>query len=98
VSQADGATLQNLLRFRSRIHSGVNVRFGPSAVRRAGADEANRVFIFAPSPVQPGSSISHWDVSAYPNLLMEPFDTADTDLSVKPPGDLTLPALQQMGW
>ena len=98
VSQADGAKLQNLLRFRSRIHSGVNVRFGPSAVRRAGADEANRVFIFAPSPVQPGSSISHWDVSAYPNLLMEPFDTADTDLSVKPPGDLTLPALQQMGW
>lgn len=98
VSQSDGAALQNLLRFRSRTRSGVMVRLGDSPQRRAGADEANRVFIFSPSPVQPGSSISHWDVSAFPNLLMEPFDTIDTDFSLKPPGDLTLTALQQLGW
>jgi hypothetical protein len=98
VTQADGAMLQNLLRFRSRTNSGVNVRLGLSAEHLAGADDANRVYIYAPSPVQPGSSISHWDVSAYPNLLMEPNDTPDTDLSVKPPGDLTLPALHDIGW
>ncbi len=31
--------------------------------------------IYSPSPLQQGSSISHWDVSATPNLLMEPFAT-----------------------
>jgi hypothetical protein len=31
-----------------------------------------RVRIYAPSPFEPGSSISHWDTSLFPNQLMEP--------------------------
>jgi hypothetical protein len=98
VTLADGNALRNRLLHRSRTNSGVFVRLGNSATLRAGADALNRVVMYAPNPVQPGSSISHYDVSAFPNLLMEPFDTPDTDLSVKPPGDLTLPALNQLGW
>jgi hypothetical protein len=38
----------------------------------AGADADDHVKLNAPNPVQPGSSISHWDPTATPNLLMEP--------------------------
>lgn len=31
--------------------------------------------IFAPNPIQSGSSISHWDTTSFPNLLMEPSAT-----------------------
>lgn len=34
----------------------------------------NRVRMYAPRPFRPGSSVSHWDVSAQPDVLMEPFD------------------------
>ncbi len=98
ISRADGDALLPVLQFRSRTNSGVLVRLGQSATFKAGADEQNRPLIYAPSVFNGGSSISHWDVSAFPNLLMEPFDTADNDHSLKPPGDLTLPLLQQLGW
>jgi hypothetical protein len=98
VTPQDANILRNFLRFRSRTSSGVVVRLGQSATRLAGADSANRPIMFAPAPVQPGSSVSHWDVSAFPNLLMEPFDTPETTLSVGPPADLTLPQLLDIGW
>lgn len=34
--------------------------------------ESGRPLLFTPDPVQPGSTIGHWDPSAFPNLLMEP--------------------------
>lgn len=37
-----------------------------------GADNAGRPRLFMPNPVQPGSSGSHYDSAALPNLLMEP--------------------------
>jgi hypothetical protein len=45
-----------------------------------------------------GSSVSHWDVSASPNLLMEPNINDDLTLSVVPPLDLTLTLLKDLGW
>jgi hypothetical protein len=50
--------------------------------------------LYAPNPVEQGSSISHWDTSAMPNLLMEPNLSADLPHTV----DLTLPALRDIGW
>ena len=38
-----------------------------------------RIQIFAPSPVQGGSSIAHWDSDLSPNALMEPADTGDVN-------------------
>jgi hypothetical protein len=50
----------------------------------------------APNPVQPGSSKSHWDPSASPNLLMEPSINSDLD----PTNDLDLSPnlLEDIGW
>jgi hypothetical protein len=47
---------------------------------------------------QSGSSISHWDTSAFHNLPMEPAINADLLHSVKPPQDLTLPMFKDIGW
>lgn len=54
---------------------------------------SGQVLMYAPNPYEPGSSISHWDPSNTPDLLMEPFDTG-THHSL----DLTVPALQDIGW
>jgi hypothetical protein len=62
----------------------------------AGANEDGYVQLYAPDPVQPGSSKSHFDTSATPNLLMEPSITPDlnsaTDL------DLTPALFEDLGW
>jgi hypothetical protein len=50
--------------------------------------------LYAPNPLQGGSSISHWDVSATPNLLMEPFTSHDVSGSV----DLTRDLFEDLGW
>ncbi len=49
--------------------------------------------IFTPSPTQGGSSVSHFDPSAVPNLLMEPADS-EIDETL----DLTLPLFRDIGW
>lgn len=49
--------------------------------------------MYAPDPVEPGSSVSHYDTAVTPNALMEPFITGPTsDL------DLTVPLLTDLGW
>ena len=42
--------------------------------------------------------MSHWDVSAFPNLLMEPNINADLTKALVPPRDLTKPLLTDLGW
>ncbi|HMB51778.1 MAG TPA: PA domain-containing protein [Thermoanaerobaculia bacterium] len=54
------------------------------------------VRIFAPNPVQGGSSGSHWDVTATPNLLMEPF--INSDLRAVDTLDLSPALMQDIGW
>jgi hypothetical protein len=78
--------------------SGVVGRIGLDPFQLAGADQWGRVMLFTPNPFQGGSSVSHWDTSASRNLLMEPFINADLAHSVKPPKDLTLPLLKDIGW
>lgn len=71
---------------------------GTDPSRKAGADLAGRPLLYTPNPLVQGSSVSHWDVSASPNLLMEPNISPDLTLSVTPPYDLTLPLLKDLGW
>jgi len=71
---------------------------GIDPLQLAGADTAGRVMLYTPNPFQPGSSVSHWDTSATRNLLMEPAINDDLTQSVKPPEDLTLPMLTDIGW
>jgi hypothetical protein len=45
------------------------------ALERLGLHDSGFPLLYAPSPVNPGSSVSHWDVTAGPDLLMEPFSS-----------------------
>lgn len=65
---------------------------------RAGADPAGHARLYAPFPVAPGSSISHYDTVAFKNLLMEPAINGDLTHNVKAPDDLTLELLRDVGW
>lgn len=98
ITLADGNTLKNVLRFRSRTKSGLFVNMTVDPNVRAGADANGRVMIFTPNPFQGGSSVSHWDTSAFPNLLMEPSINVDLTHSVTTPQDLTFPMLRDIGW
>jgi len=52
------------------------------------------MLMYAPSPYASGSSVSHWDTSASPNLLMEPSINADLDHTL----DATLELFRDIGW
>lgn len=58
--------------------------------------EQGMVRLYAPAVVSLGSSISHWDVSANPNLLMEPFIT--NTLKAGETLDLTPALFEDLGW
>jgi hypothetical protein len=72
----------------------VNVTLALDPAQLAGADANGRVLLYAPNPYQGGSSISHWDASALPNLLMEPAINSNLSSSV----DLTLAHFTDLGW
>jgi hypothetical protein len=92
VSQADGNTI------KGQLASGVNGTLLLDTAVPSGADSSGRALLFAPNPVQAGSSVSHWDTSAFPNQLMEPLFNADLTHSVTPPQDLTSSLLRDVGW
>lgn len=66
--------------------------------RLAGADGQGRALMNAPNPVQPGSSISHWDPITFRNQLMEPSINGDLTHSVKAPEDLSTAQMTDIGW
>ncbi|MEO5617159.1 MAG: PA domain-containing protein [Candidatus Eisenbacteria bacterium] len=87
LSQTEGNAI------KAQLGSGVTATLRVSNTRLAGADNSNRPFMFAPNPLQSGSSVSHWDVSTSPNLLMEPAINPDlTDV------DLTTFLFEDIGW
>jgi PA domain len=67
-----------------------------STTRLAGADATGKVRLYAPTTVALGSSISHFDTAAEPNLLMEPFITSNLRSSLDV--DLTMALFQDIGW
>lgn len=69
---------------------------GLSSDLLAGADDEGRVRLYAPAAVAPGSSVSHFDTAATPNLLMEPF--INSDLPSATTMDLTAFLLADEGW
>ena len=73
----------------------VNGTLAVDPARIAGADELGRMLLYTPNPLEPGSSMSHWDISATPDLLMEPFASPTVPLGEV---DLTLPHFRDLGW
>ena len=98
ISLEDGTALKAVLATRSRTGSGLFANLGLNLAVRAGTDLAGRVLMYATDPNQPGSSVSHYDISAIPNQLMEPSINQDLPHEVKPPRDLTYPLLRDIGW
>jgi hypothetical protein len=98
ITLGDGTAIKSALKFRSRTRSGVIGTLGVDPSRLAGADANGRVLLFTPNPRQAGSSVSHWDTSAFKNLLMEPAINGDLTHNVTPPDDLTRPFFTDIGW
>jgi hypothetical protein len=92
ISLADGNTI------KAQLGAGVNATLGIDLSVFSGADAFGRALVNAPNPVQPGSSISHWDPVAFRNQLMEPAINADLTHSVTSPEDLTLALMRDVGW
>jgi hypothetical protein len=83
---------------KAQLGSGVTATIGKDLSIRAGADIAGHARLYAPNPVQSGSSVSHFDTVAFRNLLMEPAINPDLTHNVKAPFDLTLEELRDVGW
>jgi hypothetical protein len=65
----------------------VNVTIARDTSIRSGTDRVKHLaMVAALNPVQPGSSISHWDTAGIPNQLMEPSISADLTASVRAAG------------
>jgi hypothetical protein len=102
VTQADGDALKAAVYAGT---SGSRATVGPvvasltvDPVRIAGADVNGNPLLYTPNPLVSGSSVSHWDVTASPNLLMEPNINPDLTTTLTAPIDLTLPLLKDLGW
>ncbi len=89
ISQVDANFL------KAALASGtVNATVGINPNVRLGANPADRALLFAPNPLQQGSSMSHFDTIAFPNALMEPAINADLTHGL----DLTLNEMVDIGW
>jgi|GEM_PF-351360 len=68
--------------------------FGESPQRAGVDDSGTRVLLYTPSALVTASSVSHFDTSAVPSLLMEP----SIEPSVRHDLDLTPAVLSDLGW
>lgn len=81
------------------LNGNVNVTLALDMSILAGTDRVKGLMMVAAlNPVQPGSSISHWDFAATRNQLMEPAINVDLTSSVTPPEDLTASQMTDIGW
>ena len=91
-----GITKASGLSLRKTLPLGMTVALEQSATQLSGADAAGRVHLYSPSPLEQGSSFSHFDVSLTPNALMEPF--INDDLNAADTVDLTPALFKDVGW
>jgi hypothetical protein len=95
ITLADG----NLLKLALGGASPVPVILGLDLTILAGTDRVRGLAMLAAlDPVALGSSISHFEAVAFPNLLMEPAINRDLGQSVQAPADLTLSLMTDIGW
>jgi len=83
---------------KAQLASPVNATLLLDASVPAGVDSAGRVRMYSPNPFEGGSSVSHWDTTPFPNLLMEPGINGDLTHQVTAPFDLTTSLFTDIGW
>ena len=89
ITQADGTALKTAI---GGGPTSVTIRLNPT--QYAGLHPSGRVRMYAPATFSSGSSVSHFDVSASPNVLMEPAINPDLTDSI----DLTEGLFRDIGW
>ncbi len=89
ITQADGAAL--------RASAPLDARLGRDPLTRIGTT-GGYARLYAPTTFAGGSSVSHWDTSLAPNMLMEPFSTPSIGSRVQNPADLSVNLLKDIGW
>ncbi len=88
VRQTDGNAI------RAELGAGANVTLTIDPGKLSGGDYSGRPMLYAPNTLAGGSSLSHWDVQAYPNLLMEP----SLNTSLHEDVDLARQLFEDIGW
>lgn len=73
---------------------GANVRIASGFMTAGVDDDTGRVEMYTPNPFQGGSSVSHYNTAATPNLLMEPSINRGLELTL----DLTRQQMRDIGW
>ena len=73
---------------------GPNVKIASNFLTAGRESSTGRVQLYTPTTFASGSSISHWDTAATPNLLMEPFINTGLPLTL----DLTRQQTRDIGW
>jgi hypothetical protein len=89
ITLADGNAIKTAL-----LGGPVNVTMSLDPALKAGADNSGRVLMYAPATFTSGSSVSHFDVSATPNALMEPAINNDLHVNL----DMTPGQMADIGW
>jgi PA domain/Domain of unknown function DUF11 len=91
ISNHDGTSVLSQLGFGDTVTGS----FGNSSQTANTDSSQQRILLYTPSTLSPGSTLSHWNNQGYPHgLLMEPFlsPTALVDMDVTPA------TMQDMGW
>jgi len=97
VTQAVGVKIRSALAKRSRNRSGVIGNLTTDPTRISGID-GGYVQLYSPNPFQSGSSVSHYDITNFPNQHMEPAINGDLTHDLIPPNDMTFTLLKDIGW
>ncbi len=85
ISMEDGLVLSS--------SSGVTMTIGTQSAELAGTN-SGLLRLYAPDPLEQGSSVSHWSPDASPDLLMEPF----INPNLREDLDLSLTLMKDIGW
>lgn len=95
VIPAIGITLADGNAIKAALLGGpVNVTLSLDPAHKSGADNSGRALMYAPTAFASGSSVSHFDVSATPNALMEPAINNDLHINL----DMTPGQMMDIGW
>ena len=74
--------------------SSASVTLDAEAARPVGVDEQGRMYLYASNPILPGSTVSHWDPIARPNLMQEPSASYEVSHDIR----LEVALLRDIGW
>ena len=97
LTQEAGITIRGARALSGSGAGGVPARLRPSTIFRAGTT-GGFARLYAPATFVQGSSVSHFDITMTPNMLMEPAITRSLTHQVTPPADLTFRLLRDVGW